>query len=63
MCVSPWPVKLNYILLRSMIAPYWINVFNPSKAGSALSSTVGVVKVAAMPLSSIVFSAIGNVQS
>ena len=63
MCVSPGPVKLSCILLRSMIAPYFISVCNPSRAGNELSSTVGVVKVAGIVLSSIVLSAIGSVQS
>ena len=61
--VSPAPVKLISILVKSMIARCSMSVCSPSSAGSAWSSTVGVVKVPSTVRWSFVRRQMGKVQS
>ena len=60
---SPAPVKLISIRVKSRIARRSISVRSPSNAGNALSSTVGVIKVPSTDRLSLVFKAIGMLQS
>ena len=60
---SPGPVKLISIRVKSMIARCSISVLNPSNAGNAWSSTVGVVKVPSTVRWSFVRNEMGKVQS